>query len=618
MASLPLYQYQPLDLCADTIRLVRLCRGSYDEKIHCELLETYIRDSEGVPYEALSYTWGGTDRQGSIIVDQNSILRVTDNLYTALVNLRYQHKDRLLWIDAICIDQNNDKERGHQVGQMRKIYQNAEEVLVWLGPGRTPETQLAMKFLDDVNEQVSATDQTWSWRSRQENWRSELNYRRTMYLERLPDAKLAAFRQALEALLASPWFKRVWVIQEIACSKKASILCGRQSVPSRTFAIAPEFLDLAVDGHVQAVLDVMPGFRRSESWWSHTRTLGTLLQKFRDSEATDVRDKVFALLGMAPDAEAEITPDYEADTRHIVQQTASFLVFGRVVETRVYEFPSWSLHDLPERTDEMVEEALHKMMSGRILSTDVWSHIPVSLGPTDLLDHWNTHGQYSMGFAHGNDEHDLMKLASFVLRDVADTLNLLGTTHNLSRNDVRPLGSLAVYLAAKYQQWKVVKLLIGYPTAIRKSTMDSLQSPGPTRAIWMATWKRHLKTIRLIKYGVDLAAKWEYGVLTREDAIDLFHTLFSVGEAPDAVLSEFVDSESMQSAWWHVHVREIKILDLLVAHGAPLDRIWAFPSREHWVSNAQKIAKALVDNDIGIGPVCKALSDAFAHEAEGE
>ncbi|KAK0670016.1 heterokaryon incompatibility protein-domain-containing protein [Cercophora samala] len=614
MASLPPYQYQPLDLSADSIRLVRLCKGSYDEQINCELLETYVHASEGVPYEALSYTWGGLDRQAFIVVGRNWTLQVTENLYTALLNLRYLHTDRLLWIDAICIDQNNDRERGHQVGQMRKIYQNAEEVLVWLGPGRTAESQLAMKFLGEVNEQVSATDQMWSWRSRQENWRSELNYRRTMFLERLPDTTLAKYRRAFEDLLASPWFRRVWIIQEIACSKKASMLCGRKSVPSRTFAIAPEFLNSAVDDHVQAVLDVMPGFRRSQSWWSHTRTLGMLLRKFRDSEATDIRDKVFALLGMAPDAEAEITPDYEADTRNIVQQTASFLVFGKVVGTEVYEFPLWSLHNLPEKTDEMVEEALHRLMSGKILSTDVWIHVPVRIDASDLLKDWNIHGQYSMGFCQGRGERDLLKLASFVVRDVADTLGMLASTNNLAQNGARPLGSLAVYLAAKYQQWKVVKLLIGYPTAIQKTEMDSLETPGLTRAIWMATWKRHLKMIRLIKYGVDLAAKWEYEELEQADAIDLFNILIAVEGAPDTVLSEFVDTESMMSGWWHIHVREVKIMDLLVAHGAPLDRIWAFPSREHWVSNAQRIAKALSRNGVEIGPVCKALCKASAGE----
>ncbi|KAK4194110.1 hypothetical protein QBC40DRAFT_302412 [Triangularia verruculosa] len=418
--------------------------------------------------------------------------------------------------------------------------------------------------------------------------------------------------------LTLPAGKDVLLVTEIACSKKASIPCGRKSVPSGTFAVAPEFLDLTVDGHVQAVLEVMPGFRRSESWWSHKRTLGMLLQKFRDSEATDVRDKVFPLLGMAPDAEAEITPDYETDTRHIVQQTASFLVFGRVVDKQAYEFPPWSLHNLPERTDEMVEEALHKVMSGRLLSTDVWIHIPVSVDPIDLLNDWNAHGQYSMGFAQGNDERDLIKLARFVLRDVGDTLSVLGETHNLAQNDDRPLGSLAVYLAAKYQQWKVVKLLIGYPTAIRESVADSLQSPGLSRAIWMATWKRHLKIIRLIRYGVDLAAKWEHGYLEREDAVDLFNTLVADDGAPDIGLSEFVDSESMMAGWWHVHAREIKMLDLLASSGAPLDRIWAFPSREHWVSNAYKIAKALIKNGVEIGPVCKAICKASDSEEEGQ
>ncbi|CAP70497.1 uncharacterized protein PODANS_3_5670 [Podospora anserina S mat+] len=614
MASLPPYQYQPLDLDADSIRLVRLCKGLSNEQIHCELLETYVHASKGVPYEALSYTWGTIDREESIIIGRNSTLQVTENLYTALVNLRHPHTDRLLWIDAICIDQNNDKERGHQVGQMRRIYQNAEEVLVWLGPGRTAEAQLAMKFLEDVNEQVSATDQLWSWKLRRENWRSELNWRKRKFLERLPDTALAEYRGALEGLLASPWFRRVWIIQEVACSKKARIMCGRKSIPSRTFAIAPEFLDSAVDDHVQAILDVMPGFRRSESWWSHTRTLGILLRKFRDSQATDIRDKVFALLGMAPDAEAEITPDYETDTRQIVQKTASFLVFGKVVDKKTYEFPLWSLRELPEKTDEMVEEALHRMMSGGgILSTDVWIHVPVSLDPADLLDGWNTrgeYGQYSTGFVRWNDQRILMKLARFVFREALDTLALLGPEPNLGQTASRPSVSLAVCLAAQYQQWKVVKLLIGYPTAVRKSDMDSLESPGLTRAIWMAAWKRHLKMIRLIKYGVDLDAKWEHGDLERADAIDLFNALVVVDGASDSALPEFDDSGTNLIGWWHIYVREVKIMELLAARGVPLDQIWAFPNRKNWVSNAPRIVETFIMHGMEIGPVCKALCKA--------
>ncbi|KAK0741809.1 heterokaryon incompatibility protein-domain-containing protein [Apiosordaria backusii] len=621
MASLPLYQYKPLDLSADSVRLVRLCKGAYDEQIHCELLETYIRDSEGIPYEALSYTWGGTDRQGFIVVDHTSIVQVTGNLYTALVNLRHQHSDRLLWIDAICIDQNNDRERGHQVGQMRKIYENAEEVMVWLGPGGTFEANLAIKFLGEVNEQVLATNQMWSWRSRKESWKSELNYRRTMFLERLPDDTLAKYRYAFDSLLASPWFRRVWIIQEIACSRKASIMCGRKSIPSRTFAIAPEFLALQVDGQVQAVLDVMPGFRRSESWWSHKRTLGMLLQKFRDSEASDFRDKVFALLGMAPDAEAAITPDYEKDPRHLVQQTASFLVFGVVVEKEVYEFPPWSLSSLPDRTEEMVEEALHRLMSGRPLSADVRIPIPVRVNANDLLTDWGGQGLdfqgYIMGLAQGHDERDLMKLASFVLRNAGEAVTAMARTQNLALTGYQPLGLLAVYLAAKYQQWKVVKLLIGYPTAILNSVADNLQRPGLPRAIWMATWNRHLRMIRLIKYGVDIPAKWKHGPLRTEDTLDLFNSLVAFEGAPDIILSEFIDSESMMRGWWHVHAREVKMLDLLASYGAPLDRIWASPSREHWVSNAHKIVEALTENGVEIGPVCTALCKASDLERQG-
>lgn len=65
--------------------------------------------------------------------NEDSTMMVTTNLHTALHYLRYERQDKILWIDAICIDQSNKREVGDQIGQMRHIYGNAERVLIWLG-----------------------------------------------------------------------------------------------------------------------------------------------------------------------------------------------------------------------------------------------------------------------------------------------------------------------------------------------------------------------------------------------------------------------------------------------------------------------------------------------------
>ncbi|RYP16106.1 hypothetical protein DL765_005307 [Monosporascus sp. GIB2] len=147
-----MYKYQPIDFATDAIRLVRLFKGYFTDPIRCELWETWLHQVEGVPYEALSYTWGGSWKSAEITLNERA-LRVTENLYSALQHLRFEDRDRILWVDAICIDQDNEKERGHQVGQMRSIYQNAEQVIIWLGSSSN-EIDLLM----DLANQTSSYD----------------------------------------------------------------------------------------------------------------------------------------------------------------------------------------------------------------------------------------------------------------------------------------------------------------------------------------------------------------------------------------------------------------------------------------------------------------------------
>lgn len=126
------FQYDPLDLETRSFRLLRLHRGRDKEEIECDIVEAFLDQDDTVPFEALSYVWGSLDMPRSIRLNRKH-LNVTTNLEIALQNLRVEHEDRILWVDAVCIDQNNVPERGHQVIQMGSIYSLAERVIFWLG-----------------------------------------------------------------------------------------------------------------------------------------------------------------------------------------------------------------------------------------------------------------------------------------------------------------------------------------------------------------------------------------------------------------------------------------------------------------------------------------------------
>ena len=111
------YHYSSLSLGPDSIRLLRLMPHKNESKdrteIQCELFEYTLQDpGKGTHlYEALSYAWGGSDKPRSISINKQNFA-VTENLYAALLRLRDRSLERILWIDAICIDQKNLKEKG--------------------------------------------------------------------------------------------------------------------------------------------------------------------------------------------------------------------------------------------------------------------------------------------------------------------------------------------------------------------------------------------------------------------------------------------------------------------------------------------------------------------------
>lgn len=144
-------KYQSLLRKPNTIRLLRLLPPSVhkQETLQCELFECTLRESDttNYPYEALSYVWGSkvddlsdgpfNDLSITIIDNQksrdNQKLAVTPNLRMALLRLRHNEMPRILWVDAVCINQEDKEEKGHQIQLMAAIYAKANRVIIWLG-----------------------------------------------------------------------------------------------------------------------------------------------------------------------------------------------------------------------------------------------------------------------------------------------------------------------------------------------------------------------------------------------------------------------------------------------------------------------------------------------------
>jgi hypothetical protein len=176
----PPYPYSSLLPGPDSIRLLRLQPPEGETAtIRCQLFNYSLDGSDkSTPYyEALSYVWGEPNNTSPIFIDEYEF-NVTVNLHAALWHLRNRAIE-WVWIDAICINQQDRKERGHQVRNMAKIYGKAHRVVVWLGK------------MDDNSDPAF-----------------EEIHARKKWSDSSDDQML---KQTVVALLQRPWFRRIWV-----------------------------------------------------------------------------------------------------------------------------------------------------------------------------------------------------------------------------------------------------------------------------------------------------------------------------------------------------------------------------------------------------------------------
>lgn len=226
--------YQPL-LDENTIRILILNPGEDDDPLS-GVLETarligrrrasatpQAMWSADRPYEAISYVWG-SNIMGHLIYLDGKVHKITANLSDALRQCRLLDQPRALWADSICIDQADLKEKGHQVALMSRIYSCSQRTLICLGsdPKHQGIAQQAFSILSEANKMIERTfqDANFTWGINSFPW---------------PDAGDALVNdsrwQSLLAMMELDWFRRGWVVQEVALGREALILWAGFDLP---------------------------------------------------------------------------------------------------------------------------------------------------------------------------------------------------------------------------------------------------------------------------------------------------------------------------------------------------------------------------------------------------
>ncbi|KAK8052969.1 heterokaryon incompatibility protein [Apiospora saccharicola] len=192
-----------------TIRVLELAPGHPGDPLKGSLVLCSLEGDDGpLPYTALSYTWGQRTAEDTTIQleGETTPVEVWTELKHALNALREREKCVRLWIDALCIDQSGYDEKSSQLPLMGEIYARASQTIVWLGPA-SADSDRAMRCVNMMDEE---------WRRLQGT--PPITWFETSFQE--------ADWDALGALMARPWWGRVWIIQEVLKSRDPVFRCG--------------------------------------------------------------------------------------------------------------------------------------------------------------------------------------------------------------------------------------------------------------------------------------------------------------------------------------------------------------------------------------------------------
>jgi hypothetical protein len=186
-------------------------------------LETISLDAPNVEFKALSHVWGSQAESFPMTLN-GCLAHVHRNLYIALLHLARCGDVKPvwpIWIDAICINQEDQEEKMAQIQLMNKIYRKANTVWAWLGVAehqdRIPE---AIQFIDRVADENDSA----------EFGKVPFNIAHVAYQTGRPMYRDLALLSAVLHLINNDWFRRVWIVQEAALARNLCFLCGEHEI----------------------------------------------------------------------------------------------------------------------------------------------------------------------------------------------------------------------------------------------------------------------------------------------------------------------------------------------------------------------------------------------------
>ncbi|KAH7132349.1 heterokaryon incompatibility protein-domain-containing protein [Dendryphion nanum] len=371
--QLPLYEYSPIG--ARKIRVLHLETGGHEQPLRGSV---EVVDVDSAIFVAISYVWGSPDREHSITIDKENgpkVIMLTESLNTLLRDVRtgFQSKrgkdlPMVLWVDQISINQENIEEKNVQVAMMRTIYETAHAVITYIGPMGNSERGIEMvkhfTLLKD-GAQNNETD--------------------------IPSPSLADYADSqsdedwgsLGSLINRNWLDRVWIVQENVLNSRQILCCGTCLFPWDWLGLVADITnipslakgllyngnqsdaDLENDQYTRTVsnkpVKYGPGsgdptyirarifklgvlsqlrFDRVESSTS-INLFWALLQDFGQLLCKDPRDTIFAIVGLATDAEElNIHPDYNKSPVDVFREVAArmILFYGHLA---IIHFPVW-------------------------------------------------------------------------------------------------------------------------------------------------------------------------------------------------------------------------------------------------------------------------------------
>jgi hypothetical protein len=304
LSKLPLLHHEPLDLSKPAIRLLDVLPREGRSEIRCRIKQVVLSASGSEPqFTALSYVWGNPNGPRHSVVINDRRYNVLENLYRFL-DLHGVRGINNVFVDALCIAQDDKDEKNHQVLLMKDIYRRAAKVIAWLGPaeGRSDELFDLLNELEFVELREES------------GYFHVLSSEPDFQVQRRLIKREQMVARAATNLCQRGYWTRAWIVQEIVLARQLELVCGTKRLPWIAWIY---FLNTVVGLRGGSSFQSLPDslFVRSikgsmmytvcKKWYSPRRpaTTRNLVTKFAKSECLLQHDKVYAFLGLASDAE---------------------------------------------------------------------------------------------------------------------------------------------------------------------------------------------------------------------------------------------------------------------------------------------------------------------------